>query len=177
MSRPIYVIDLTYFKKMFWFHNEKQNIHRSEEKQITKVYSDYITDKVFANMDLMINDKSGYGKDSLISMLEEAEFYSEAFGIVEQELTKIIQTISKAGWDDRCKVKIVGKTRAAVFQRLEIYMDLEATLLSMQKEEEEIYVETISGEDIVENPTPEQINDYVRKTKRESSTDSSTDND
>lgn len=162
---PIHSIDLAYYSKMFWFYNKAENKVKEPSMEINEHFSDSMTVRLFCLLEDMYNsgDSAGYHKDALIDMVTADTFWEGAIEHVTREYDKMIAAMLKSGWDPRCKVKASVRSIGKVYQILEFAMDLDKTIASI-KEEEELYEgTTITGEDIIDNPSSEELAEYDKQ--------------
>lgn len=163
MLLPIHTIDVLYYKRMFWFYNEKANKKKPEEERLSKIYIEQLTFRLFAHLEEVYNsDYPGiiYEFDDLVT---EYNVASNPVHYFEEELKKLKEDIRKAGWDNRIKIKVKEQTIGNQVQLLHFYMDLDETLKMISRESEEVYRSEVVGSDIIENPTPEQLVSYDKQ--------------
>lgn len=160
----IHTVDILYYKRMFWHYNNLANKNRPDNQQIEKTYSDSLTERIFAFVEEVFNSGNTFFLDELMNVLKEENFVGEPINYVEHELKLLREKVNSLGWDPRIKVAVRERKITNSYQVLQFSMDLDATVIALQTEVEEVYRSEVQGSDIIDAPNAEQLNDYFDKT-------------
>lgn len=163
----VHSIDLLYYKRMFWYHNNLANKSLPEDKQISKAFSDSLTERIFAFVEEVFNTGNTFFLDELADTIRKENFAGEPINYVEIEIKKLREKVCSLGWDPRIKVKLREQKIANSYQVIHFSMDLDATIDELRNQHEEVYREVVQGSDIIDTPSPEQLSDYYNKTTPE----------
>lgn len=164
MVLPIYTLDLLYYKRMFWHHNNLANAEKPDHEKMTQVFSDAMTTKIFAFVEEVFNTGNTFFLDELNEALDKENFAGEPINYVEIEIKNLREKVRSLGWDPRIRVMVKEQKIGNAFQTLHFFMDLDATIKALSEEQEEVYRSEIKGSDIIDAPSAEQLSDYFNKT-------------
>lgn len=161
MLHPIHTIDLLYYKKMFAYLNNKANVNKEEDQELSPQFVMSFVERAFAFVEEVYNSNNTFHLDGLQQVIAETGFVGELVDYVEIEIAKLREKALHAGWDPRIKIKVTERRIASAQQILMYSMDLDATHQAMTEEPVvEVYDSAFTDKDIIDNPSVDQINDW-----------------
>lgn len=166
MLQCVHTIDLLYYKKMFWHHNEQANKTKEKDAQLSKEFVYSLVERAFSTVDEIFNTSDDYILDTISNELCDLGFSGHIMQYPELEVKTLREKTMKLGWDPRVKVAVKERTVGNAYQVLIYSMDLDRTIDDIKDSQlPAVFESPFTAQDIIDNPSAEDLNEWFRKAK------------